>query len=97
MARNEAFEWMEIATATLTLAMESADVVGLRVLKAAQGGPNAADEAWRMYAEKITALAELQTRILTGSLGSTPAAATSQSLKHYTRKVRGNRRRLAKS
>lgn len=45
MARNEAFEWMKIATATMTLAWESAGVVGLRAFKAAKGGPNAADEA----------------------------------------------------
>ena len=94
MPRNEASEWMNIAAATMTLAMESVDVVGLRVIKAAKGGPNAADEAWRMYSEKVTAFAELQTRMLMGTLGMTPATAMRQSLKHYRRKVRDNRRRL---
>jgi hypothetical protein len=75
MARNEALEWMEIATATMALALESAGVVGLRAAKAAKGGPNAADEAWRMYSEKLTALAELQTRLLMGTLGATPAGS----------------------
>jgi hypothetical protein len=65
---------MEIAVATVTLAMESADVVALRVLKAAKVGPNAVDEAWRMYAEKFTPLAELQTHLFMGALGMTPAA-----------------------
>jgi hypothetical protein len=97
MARNEVSEWMEIATATMTLAMESAAVVGLRAVKAAKGGPSAADEAWRMYAEKVTALAELQTRLLMGTLGMTPAAAARGSLRHYRRKVRDNRRRLGRS
>ena len=97
MARNEAFAWIEIATATMTLAMESAGVVGLRVAKAARGGPSATDEAWRMYSEKFTALAELQARLMTGTLGGTPAAAAKGSLRHYRRKVAANRRRLSNS
>lgn len=97
MTRNEALEWMEITAATMALAMESAGVVGLRAVKAAKGGPSAADEAWRMYSEKITALAELQIRLLMGPFGLTPAVAARQSLRHYRRKVADNRRRLSRS
>ena len=97
MARNEALEWMEIAAATMALALESAGVVGLRAAKGARGGRQATDEAWRMWSEKFTALAELQTRLIVGSLGYTPARATKGSLKHYRRKVRANRRRLSRS
>lgn len=97
MTRNEAVEWMEVATSTMALAIESAGVVGLRAAKAARGGPGAADEAWRMCSEKVTALAELQTQLLMGWLGSTPSAATNRSLKHYRRKVAANWRRLSKS
>ena len=96
MARNEALEWMNIATGTMTLALESAGVVGLRAAQATRGGPNAANEVWRMYSEKFTALAELQARLLTGTLGTSPAAAARASLKHYRRKVAANRRRLSK-
>ena len=97
MARSEAFAWLEVAAATMTLALESAGVIGLRAVKAARGGPNATDEAWRMYSEKFTAFAELQARLLRGTLGATPAAAAKGSLKHYRRKVAANRRRLSKS
>lgn len=97
MARNEAFVWMEIATGTMTLALESAGVIGLRAAKAARGGSSATDEAWRMYSEKFTAIAELQARLLMGTLGATPAAAAKGSLKRYRRKVAANRRRLSKS
>lgn len=76
------------------LGLESAGVVGLRLASAAAGGPQAADEAWRMWSEKVIALSELQTRALTGSLGSTPAGAAKATLKHYRRKVAANRRRL---
>ena len=96
MRQNEAFEWMEIAAASMALGMESAGVIGLRLAGAAAGGPNAADEAWRMWSEKFTALAELQTRFLSGSLGSTPSGTARATLKHYRRKVAANRRRLGK-
>jgi hypothetical protein len=49
-----------------------------------------------MCAEKFTALAELQAQLLMG-LGATPAAAAKTSLKHYSRKVAANRRRLSRS
>lgn len=94
---NETLEWMDIATAAAALGMESASVIGLRAAGAAFGGPKAADEAWRMWSEKIVALAELQVRLLTGSLGVTPAAATSETVKHYRRKVAANRRRLGRN
>ncbi len=97
VVRNEAFAWIEIGMATMTLAMESAGVIGLRAAKAARGGPNATDEAWRMYAEKFTAFAELQVQLLIGTLGTTPAAAAKGSLKYYRRKVAANRRRLSRS
>lgn len=97
MARNDVSDWMEIAAATVSLAMESAGVVGLRAVKAASGDPKAADEAWRMYAEKVKALAELQTGLLTGTWGKSPAMAAKRTLGHYRRKVRDNQRRLRRS
>ena len=69
MPRNQALEWIEIANATMRLAFESADVVGLRAAKAAKGGSKATDEAWLMWSEKVQSLAELQTRLLLGSMG----------------------------
>jgi hypothetical protein len=97
MARNEALEWIEIADATMRLALESADVVGLRAAKAAKGGSNATDEAWLMWSEKVQSLAELQTRLFWGSMGTTPATTTKRTLTHYRRKVAANRRRLRQS
>lgn len=97
MARDDTFAWMEIGTAAMTLAVESATVIGLRAAKAARGGPGADAEAWRMCSEKFIALAELQGQMLMGTLGATPAAAAKKSLKHYQRKVAANRRRLSRS
>jgi hypothetical protein len=66
---------MDIAAAAAAPGMESASVIGLRAAGAAFGGPKAAYEAWRMWSEKIVALAELQVRLLTGSLGVTAGSS----------------------
>lgn len=95
MRRNEVFEWMEVAASSAALGMEAASVIGLRVAGAAAGDPRAAQEAWRMWSEKIVALSELQMRLFTGRLGSTPSAVAKATLTHYRRKVRTNRRRLS--
>ena len=78
------------------LGLESAMVVGLRGLKLAAGGPAAETEARRMVSEKLQAGFALQTLALTGGLGVNSSAATRKTLRHYARKVRANRRRLAK-
>ena len=95
--RNEPFEWMEIAAAAAALGIESAGVIALRTAGAAFGDPEAVDEAWRMWSEKLVALAELQARLATGSLGATPASAAKATLKHYRRKVAANKRRLSRA
>ena len=97
VVRNEAIEWMEIAAATVALGVEATSVIGLRAANVAQGGPNAAAEAWRMYSEKFIALAELQTRFFGGLLPATASGTAKAALKHYRGKVRANRRRLQKS
>lgn len=95
--RNEALEWVEITTAATALAWEAANVVSLRLAKAAIGGPAARREALTMYSEKVVALAELQLSFLTGGLGATPATAARKTIRHYSRKVSANRRRLSRS
>jgi len=95
--RSEALQWMETAAAATALGIESAGVIGLRWAGAVMGGPKAADEAWRMWSEKMSALAELQARLFSGSLGSIPFEAVDTTVKLYRRKVAANRRRLGRS
>ncbi|WP_254062931.1 hypothetical protein [Caulobacter sp. S45] len=71
-------------------------MIGLRTLKIAAGGPAAAAESELMVREKVQTALALQTLAMTGALGFTAAGATSKTLAHYRRKVRANRRRLAK-
>jgi hypothetical protein len=74
-------------------------VIGLRTMQRAMAGPggNAAsdDESRRMVDEKIASALHLQAAMMTGALGGTPATATKKVLRHYLRKVRANRKRLA--
>jgi|KBSMisStaDraftv2_1062788.scaffolds.fasta_scaffold72337_8 hypothetical protein len=97
MRRNEALDWMEIAAAAASLGVESVEVIAMRTAGAALGGPNAADEAWRMWSEKVVALAELQARLFIGALGQTPAGAVRETLNYYRSEVAANRRRLGRA
>lgn len=97
MRHSRTSDWVGIAAAATALGIESTAVIGLRLTEAAAGSPKAADEAWLMWSEKIIALAELQTRFLTGGLGTNAAGAAKATLKHYRRKVAANRHRLTKS
>ena len=78
------------------LGAESANVVALRGLKFATGGDPTGQEARRMVVEKVEAAQALQTMALSGALGLTAPAIVGKTLKHYRRKVRANRRRLAR-
>ncbi len=88
--------WASIGFDTWLLGFEAASVIGLRTLKIAAGGTAAVREADLMLREKLEATAQLQMRVATGTLGRTPAAAARGTVAHYRKKVRANRRRLAR-
>ena len=73
----------------MMLAVESQQVIMLRTLKMAAGGPGAASEAHRMVSEKLCHANSEGSRLL---LGASPASVIGS----YRRKVRANARRLAK-
>jgi hypothetical protein len=82
--------WMKLALDTSMLALETQQVIGLRLLKLTLGGPVATREANRMVAEKVIAFGEAAAKVATGS-------TTRSIVKGYRKKVRANRRRLTKS
>jgi hypothetical protein len=88
--------WLRIGVDAWWLVFEASTVIGLRALKIAAGGAVAGTEARRMFSEKLEAGIALQTRAMTGGLGSSAPHVASQAISHYRRKVRANRRRLAK-
>ena len=71
------------------LAAESQQVIGLRLMKLAIGGPKGRAEANRMVSEKVAAATHATGRLMTG--GSPDSV-----VKGYRRKVRANSRRLLK-
>ena len=82
-------QWMKLALDTSMLALESQQVIGLRLLKLTLGGAAASREANRMVAEKVTAFGEAAAKVATGG-------TTRSVVNGYRKKVRANRRRLTK-
>ena len=68
----------------------------MRLNRIASGGATGAAESRLMFAEKIQAGLELQTKVLGGRRYPTPLSCTQVALKHYGRKVTANRKRLLK-
>ena len=96
MARNRINPWWDLGLGAWQLGMESASVMTLRTIALAQGGAASTTEANRMVTEKMEAAFALQTLALTGGLGVSPAQISAKTLAHYRKRVRANRRRLAK-
>jgi len=87
--------WLGIGMSAWSLGVEASTVIGLRTLKLAAGGAAGEAEARRMVSEKIDAGLDLQARAVRGALGFTPQAVAANTLSHYRRKIRANRRRLS--
>ncbi|MHC2020214.1 hypothetical protein [Methylobacterium sp. CM6247] len=82
--------WWKLGMDATLLAMESQQVIGLRLAKLSLGGPAAQIEAQRMVSEKILAAGEAAMMIATG-------VSTQKVVTGYRRKVRANARRLSQA
>jgi hypothetical protein len=70
-------------------------VMSLRMMRMAAGGPDAADEAQQMISEKISAFSEAQVALLTAlTTGQSLEVAAAKAYGPYRRCVRANSRRL---
>jgi hypothetical protein len=71
------------------------DVVAMRMMRLASGGPLAATEARRMVLEKVVALGEANVTIMTAmATGRSLSAASKKNYARYRSRVRANRRRI---
>ena len=77
--------WWDLAT----LAAESQQVIWLRCMKLAGGGPTASREAHRMVSEKFAVAAQ-------AAVGAMLGDSHGRTVKRYRTAVRANRRRLSK-
>jgi hypothetical protein len=80
---GQLYPWYGLAM----LALESQQVIGLRMIKMAKGGPAACVEANLMLLEKIAAATQAGGQLMMGG-------STSKVIAGYRRKVRANARRL---
>lgn len=76
-------------TTLAMLAFESQQVIWMRSMQFAVGGPKAKVEAQRMVAEKVAAGMQASGQLMMG-------ASPDQVMKGYRRKVRANVRRLSR-
>jgi hypothetical protein len=88
--------WFRAGLDAWSLGVEASSVIFLRTMKIAAGGAAGEAETRRMVNEKIESGLALQALALTGGLGDTAHGVATKTLAHYRRKVRANRRRLAK-
>src|SRR5688572_21139313 len=96
MKETQRGDWFSIGMDAWMLGAEAAMVIGLRSVTFAMGGAQAKREARRMVAEKVEASAALGVALATGKLGSSPKSVTRRTVSHLRKKVRANRRRLAR-
>ncbi len=83
-----------LAFGSMMLAFEAQQVIALRTLKMAQGGPHASREANLMVSEKVETMAQSGGMMLNAMLAGTPDKAAANVLNLYRRKVRANVKRL---
>ena len=88
--------WTGMVWNAWAMGLEASTVIGMRTLKIAAGGSAADAEIKLMVDEKMTAAMTLPMLAMTGQLGNNATAVAARSLTHLRKKVRANRRRLAK-
>lgn len=95
MNQNATSAWLTLAADSYQLWADSVAVIGLRTTGLMTGAPGSGDEAVRMVTEKLQANAELAMAVALGGPTSASGLA-SKTVRHYGKRVRANRRRLAK-
>ena len=97
MPRKKSADPFQLALNSWMLGAEAANVVWLRSMRMWGGGALAQREAQRMVSEKMQANATLPLALwpLVGK-GASGEELVSQTLAHYSKPVRANRRRLTR-
>ena len=89
--------WFALSTQAARMCWDAQAVMLLRCLRVAQGGAKARVEAQRMITEKAAALVEAQVAATAATLKRKKKhQVAKKALAVYARRVRRNRRRLAK-
>lgn len=76
------------------LAMEAQQVIGLRLMKLAFGGPEVGAEVQQMIEEKMSATATAATMMTAAAMQGRPDRGAQDVVRMLRKTVRANRRRL---
>lgn len=87
--------WIALAADSIDLALESHDVIGLRLARAASGRFDACDEAVRMVVEKAFAVWDTAFVVSESLILGQAHLAPERTVALYRRRVQANYRRLA--
>ena len=87
--------WIRFSQSVAKLTFDSQQVIGLRLLRLAAGGPAAEVESRRMVAEKLASIVEAQIRMAGEIATGRGHLAPARALAVFQRKVSANRRRLS--
>jgi hypothetical protein len=89
--------WLALTFKTMQLGFDAQNVIALRMMRFAQGGPRGQDEARRMVSEKIAAGVEVQTAAIAGVMtGQKDTVVVRKVLRGLQKRVRANKRRLSR-
>ncbi len=94
MTKNTMFDFADMAFQSTMLAIESQQVIAMRLTKFALGGPDVQREAELMISEKMQSMAETSRMLVMAALGG-DATGAHKVVKHYRGKVSANVRRLS--
>lgn len=89
--------WFELSMHGMRLGWEAQNVIGLRLLRLGLGGARSRSEAERMVREKFATMLEVQGAAAAAAMmGQSGHRVAKTALGIYRKRVRNNRRRLAK-
>jgi hypothetical protein len=89
--------WLSLTFKTMQLGFDAQNVIALRMMRFAAGGPGGQNEARRMVTEKIAAGVQTQLTAVSGIMtGKKDTVVAGNILRVLQKRVRANKRRLSR-
>ena len=89
--------WLSLTFKTMQLGFDAQNVIALRMMRFAAGGPRGQNEARRMVTEKIAAGVQAQLTAVSGIItGQKDTVVAGNILRVLQKRVRANKRRLSR-
>jgi hypothetical protein len=95
MIKTPLSAFADMAFQSTMLAIESQQVIAMRLTKFAMGGPDVMREAELMVSEKMRSMAETGQMMVMAALGGKHDLDAPKVVKHYRQKVSANVKRLS--